>query len=599
MPDDPGPPAPPPIGRIGDRPEGAIWEDCPVTPLGVNGGTSYYLDVHGQLRSITKHDAQAVMPLFGHRMPALCWNFAQWSKDPDTGDMRRKPNAWNKELAAQAMIMASSEKGLFDPEGAVRGVGAWRDDDGRLIYHTGDGLFLGGERIKSTSHQGKIYPAYPPIPHPAVSDRRPDPVPDILATLETWQWSRPDLDPVIALGMICAQMLGGALDWRPVFWITGGAASGKSAFQKLVQLLHGDKGLIQSSDATKSGITSRLGQSSLPVMIDELEPGDDGSTKERDIIVLARVAASGGQWFRGSADQKGAGGNVYSTFMFSSILIPGALKPQDLSRLIIMTLRAFPKGVPPLTLRHETWRGRGAALKRILIDRWPLFTGRLDLWRELLESQGIGGRNADNWATVMTLADLVLHGEVQDDATYQSWAIKLARATAQDMAEMPTDADQMLLRLLTQPIDVYRRGEKHTVAQWLMAAAKLPAARQDLLSEAVSGDEYARAVNAKLATAGLRVSGSGAEAKLFIANAKIQGLLDLFKGSDWADGVWQQSAARVPGAETVPQPLTLSGIRTRGYLIPFTAIPGLAYLPMDRAAEGSSVAPTYTVEDFA
>ena len=165
---------------------------------------------------------------------------------------------------------------------------------------------------------------------------RPDPVPqparrgtteaaaEILETLETWNWSRPDIDPMVTLGVICAQQIGGALDWRPVTWVTGDQATGKSTLQRLLRYLHGgSSGLLQASDATEAGIRSVIGYSSMPVALDELEPDDDPKKgKAAAIIRLARIAASGDQILRGSTDQKGYQGNAYSCFLFSSILVP-------------------------------------------------------------------------------------------------------------------------------------------------------------------------------------------------------------------------------------------------------------------------------------
>ena len=39
------------------------------------------------------------------------------------------------------------------------------------------------------------------------------------------------------------------------------------------------------------------------------------------------------------------------------------------------------------------------------------------------------------------------------------------------------------------------------------------------------------------------------EAVLFIASQQIQGLKDIFARSEWANGVWTQSAVRIKGAK--------------------------------------------------
>tara|TARA_R110002111_G_scaffold262881_1_gene342676 strand:- start:16449 stop:18479 length:2031 start_codon:yes stop_codon:yes gene_type:complete len=572
-------------GRSRKRME--IFDDCPVTPLGIRGGHAYYLDVNGQLRAITKHDRETVLSLFGHMNERLSYNFPQWKESKDGGFVR-KPRAFDQAAAAWEMYAAASECGVFNPDNAVRGVGAWTDDDGQLIYHMGDSVLVGGEPQRPGRIGKKIYPAYPPIPHPDDSTTPTDPVPEILRTIETWNWAAPDVHPFITLGMVGVQMMGGALDWRPTFWLVAPASSGKSELQKMMKLLHGDDGIVQTTDVTKSGITSKLGQSSLPVAVDELEPGDERSTKERDIIALARVAASGGEWFRGSADQTGVGGKVYSAFFFSSILIPGVMKTQDVQRLIRLELRPLKAGTAKLNMQARTWRARGARLKRMLIERWPTWAERMAAWRHALELAGVTGRDADNWGTVLAMADMCSQEDIATEDVMASWAAKIAFMANADREETVNDADAMLLHLMGQQYDPFRRGQQYNIAQWVMTAAKLPGAPDGLRSSMGEDDgdvAMTRAsdkANSMLANVGLRVQGAGENANVFIANQQIQQLKELFRNSDWAGGVWKQSASRVPGATPTPNPLTLAGIRSRGYLMPVKSIPGLTGFPMDR-----------------
>jgi len=599
----------------GSRPHGEIWDDCPVKPLGVRGEVNYFLDAHGQLAGVKKLEAQVIQRLFSHRIPALCYNFPLWVQDPDTKTPTRKPGRFDQTAASMAMFEAAGECGLFNPDNAVRGVGAWADDDGQLVYHMGDRMLIGGIEHPPHRHLGHIYPAYPPIPHPAPPGDGPDPAADILLTLETWTWGRPDADPTLALGMIGVQMLGGALDWRPTFWVTGGAGSGKSELQKMFRLLHGDTGIVQSTDATKSGITSKLGHSSLPVALDEVEPGDARSNKERDLITAARVASSGGEWARGSSDQTGVGGKIFSAFLFSSILIPGEMKSQDIQRLVRFDLGRLPDDIKKLTLTPKTWRARGARLKRALIDRWPSWEARLSAWRLTLEQNHVTGRDADNWATVIAMADMAQRDEIADEAERISWARKIALYVKADRSDTQNDADAMLAHLMGQPFDIHRGGEQFSVAQWIMAAAGLPGAPDQLMGRDTPGDtvgdgtgarrERAKLANTKLAKAGLRVSpaGNGIEAELFIANTPNFWLRQLFAETDWRNGAWSQSAVRVPGATKPPHPLSLAGMRSRGTSIPLKSIPGLAEFPMDRDTGagdlGRAAGDQITGDDFA
>lgn len=585
-------------GPSRDRVE--IFPNCPVQPLGVNGDFAYFLDAHGQLRAAKKLENQVIQSLFGHHMAKLCFNFPKWVQGED-GKPIRKPGEFNGTAASMKLWETAGQCGVFSPDGAVRGVGAWTDDDGDIIYHMGDEILYHGRRHKPGMIGDRVYPAAAPIPHPDTSDTAPDPAPDILATLRSWSWRDPDLHPHVALGMIAVQMICGALDWRPVFWLLAPAGAGKSEFQRMLSFLHGDAGLVQSTDATKSGITSQLKQSSLPVAVDELEPGDERSSKEKDIITLARVAASGGQWFRGSSDQTGVGGKVYSAFLFSSILIPGVMKTQDVQRLIRLEMMPLDKSAAKLSLRPRTWRARGQRLKSILIDRWHTFPDRLAVWRHALELAGVTGRDADNWSTVLCLSDMAQHADLPDQDAAEGLARKVAFLVTADKADTSNDAEAMLSWLLGSTIDPFRRGQQWTVAQWVMLAADLPGAPREIFPDL--GDtprdvsDRMKKANQMLSQFGLRVCDPGDDASLFIANSGSRAQKELFRGSDWAGGVWKQSAIRVPGAVKSKGTKTLAGVASRGIFMPLKSIPGLMAFPSDQTSATGRAA-DYGAEDF-
>lgn len=598
---------PPPRGRPG-RPRGEIWDGCPVKALGVNGATSYFLDVLGQLRAVGKLERMTIMHLFGDRYEALCNAFPQFDKSE-----KRKKGKFEGDAAAAAMTQAAAEKGLFDPEGAVRGVGAWTDDDGQLVYHLGKRLIIAGEDAEPTTHQGRIYPSFPSIPAPALSVKGAGPAAAILEDFATWQWDRPDIDPFIMLGTVGVQMIGGALDWRPASWLTGPPGSGKSALQRAILGLHGgEKGLLQSADATARGIAALLGSSTtLPVAMDEIEPDDHDSAKAKAIVELARIASSGGTWVRGSSDQKGSTGQLRSAFMFSSVLIPGILRSQDRQRLIILNLNPFAEGAKPPDMRAETWRNRGAALKRIIIDRWPGWAGRLEGWRAAFADHGITGRHADNWATTVAMADL-LQSEAHPTAeVLTGWAAKISAHIKATLGEIGTDADDVLTHLMSMPYMLEGGREQYTIAQWVQVAGGLDGAPEGLLSqfntEDLDGKNRRPAVaNAKLAKLMLKVVAErGAEPFLFVGDKPVQGLKQLFQGTQWAGGAWSQSLRRVRGARygKATASRTLAGIASRGVEIPLSSIPGLAFLPQDRDRAAPVNAPTsssgYGGEDFA
>ena len=464
-------------------------------------------------------------------------------------------------------------------------------------------MSAGGD-LATGRHQGRIYPAYPPVPSPAATGGAGDAVAVIADELATWNWRRPDVDPEITLGFVGCMMMGGALDWRPHGWITGSKSTGKSRFQSLLSHLNGgEKGLLRSENATAAAIANILRMSTLPVALDELEPDAHNSAKATQIIELMRIASSGGRRIRSSPDQTASETIIRSTFLASSIIIPGVLKAQDRSRILILDLHEFPPGSPtPPPLRSEVWRKRGAVLKRLLIDRWPTWAARLELWREALAAHKIDGRNGDNWATILAMADMARHPDLPSAEVTAGWAAKLARWVLADMAEIGGDSDDVVTWLLSKQIDPMRRGQQHTIGAWLKAAGQRPDAGKRIFGSDSLQDErdHAKLANRHLTPFGMRVVGTATEPVLFIAYKPIQGLVDLFAGSDWAGGAWKQSLERIKEAKPHPSPLYFDGVQTRGTAVPFASIPGLMALdgrdPVAEVAPAQNQSPM--MEDF-
>lgn len=556
------------------RGRGEIWHGCKVIPLGVDGDISYYIDALGQLRAIDNHSLDKMRHVFCGEVQSLARRFPQYDQNG-----KPKPGKFEQAALAAAMTSSAAECGVWKPVGKVRGPGCWCDDDGGLIIHAGDEILIGGKWRKPGLHEGKVYTAGDPVPRPAETLPRYDAGQELLHLLETWAWRRPEIDPYLVLGVVMAQMLGGALEWRPVTWLTGSAATGKSTFQKLLSHIHGgDCGLLQAADATESGIRSILGYSSLPVAIDELEPDGDRPQKVRGVIELARRAASGSQIFRGSADQKGYQANAFSCFLFSSIYVPD-MPSQDRSRMIILELDQLASDLPAPRLDPRKLRRIGQVLRRRIMDAWSEWPARLDAWLEALAEEGQAGRSGRNFATALALADIALNDELAAADVRASWAAKISKQITDASMEIGDDVQDMMLHLMGQMIDPFRRGEQFSIAQWVMAAAELKGA-----PAGIGGDDddtpwdksqKARRANEQLSKYGLRVATGDGVPKLFLPNAKIPALCKLFEGSTWGNGVWSQSARRFPGA-TPSNPLKLAGIQTRGTYIPVTAIPGLS-----------------------
>lgn len=583
-----GPESPAPRGR-GGRKFGAgdvpsLPDECPVEPLGVEGGTYFYLDSLRQLRPIAARDHSRLnlMALWGDQTQQL---YEAWPRSTKEGVV----TGWKPEECAEALMRAAAERGVWSPQERVRGAGAWVGADGELLLHCGDAIWQGpppagefagwGTKLGGgVWHQpglieGLVYPAGPAGPRPDFggagrpSDPEEEGVADpsaaeILALLQSWHWRRKDLDARLALGWIAAAMLSGALKWRPLVWVTGGAGTGKSTLHELVRGLLGGA-LLAASDATPAGIWQKLGYNALPVELDELESEED-SRRSDALLKLARQACSGGVVLRGGAEHTGREFIARSCFLFSSILVP-PMMPQDRSRMAILELEPLARGGKPPLLSPAHLRALGARLKARLALAWADLPATLEAYRAALMQVGHGARGADQFGALLACSALLLRGGAAldgDQVAADAAALSPAALAASDGDDL-ADEELMLQHLMSTIVDPWRGGERRSLGHWVAQAIDAP--RANLAGEV---DPAVRSIQAY----GLRLEWLDGRQWLAIANGH-RGLAEIFRDTRWKSGagtkgVWAQAARRLPGARPSAKPLYFDGAVSRAVLIP-------------------------------
>lgn len=543
--------------------DAGLPEGCPVEPLGVTGTIRHYLDERKQLISMPArdHSRLGVLGLFGRRHELL---YEFWPRHNKEGNV----TGWRPEKAAEELMAAAARQGVWDPFERVRGAGAWEGEDASLILHAGDALIVNG-RTQPPGRIGRhVYPASAPGPRPA---REPQiagekgPAHALLEILRTWNWRRGETDAQLLLGWIGAAMLGGALDWRPLAWITGDRFTGKSTLQKLMLRVF-DESILAVSDASAAGIWQKIGYASLPVALDEVEAEED-NRRANNVIKLARQAASGGVVLRGGADHSGAEFKARSCFLFSSILVPPLLG-QDRSRMAILELQELAKDAKLPALEPERLVTIGRALRRRLVDGWPRLADTIEAYRQALIAAGHSARGADQFGTLLACADVMLHDHPPSSEELAEWGERLK---ASDLAERDDDAadhQRCLNHLLTWVADVYRSGAQKTLGTWIELATDWTTTTLD---EAPSLSE-ARNV---LGTYGLKVFEEKGRHWLAVANDH-QGLARVYAGTHWAgrsgaSGVWVQALRRVKDARA-HSGLRFAGLNVRCTLLPLEAV---------------------------
>jgi hypothetical protein len=440
---------------------------CPVVPLGCSGNAGYFIDPIGQVQKIEPPYGKGhLLGLFAGDDNFLGWAWPRWGKKGIDG--------YAAEKAGACLVAACFAKGPWNEVERKRGRGAWLMRNGDIALHTGTCVWVKNRREEPGVIDDYVYPARPQLqlPWPEEVPDTANPAKLLRPLLNSWQWARPDVDPTLLLGWIGAAMIGGALPWRPAVYITGDKATGKSTLQGLIKELLGDY-LIQAVDTTGAGIYQHIGCDSLPIAVDELE-GESDTRKAKNVLKLARIAASGGLMLRGGDRHNPVEFRARSCFLFSSINTP-PLEPQDLSRMAILRLARLPAGQASPDLDPQVLTVLGRCILRRMLDEWPRFSETFGAFKGELARAGMDGRGQDTFGVLLTCADIIEHvgwDEARLSAPAGDGDLKpLAELMAVGkMAEFEDASENWRIclgHLLNVRVDAWRSGSRHAVGKLL------------------------------------------------------------------------------------------------------------------------------------
>ncbi|MEE9395273.1 MAG: hypothetical protein V3W41_22500 [Planctomycetota bacterium] len=548
------PPADPPPPEKPDRV--FLPENCPVIPLGAQGDVRYYIDALGQMRDlqVRKHARLDIMGLFGEYIDYLPENWPAYDKDGKT------TGKWNSGKVEEALLNASAAKGLIDIFGTVRETGGWVDDEGHLVMHCGKSIYREREKLPPGPLGPHIYPSMPPGPTPLDDDPGPQAAAELMELFGAWYWKRGLLDASLLLGWVGCALLGAALDWRAVVWLTGGSAAGKSTLLKVLGAVIGS--LTEVGNATAAGIWQQTRMGSNPVIYDEGEPNPD-SKKMQAVIELARLACDGKIVLRGGADHTGSQFMAQMMFLFSSILLP-PLTPQDQNRMAILELDKVAAGakVPDFDTRQLGILGRG--FRRRLLNRWGDVKARIEAYHKGLTAAGFGGRTADVFSALLGVAH-ALERDAPDPKFVKKTVAQMAGYLTLAVADQEADERNCLQHLLTQVVPDQKAGDtKLTVAELIQQSVDSP----PCLSAPKVLERF-----------GLKVKLYEQVHMLFVANTH-SGLARLFDGSHWgtiagSTAPWAQSLGRLDGAVKHPSGQYFAGAKARCTMVPLNVLEGI------------------------
>jgi len=143
-------------GSFYDGSRGDWWWDgkfdpCPVRPKGNNNGLFFFLTPQGELRSFTSRALASDNGLSELFCADLWWLIRHFPSRDREGNLTKRPHV---KLAADAMMRACFDKGIFSDSVELRLAGTWRGPDGRPVVHAGDVLVHDGQLLPISADLG-------------------------------------------------------------------------------------------------------------------------------------------------------------------------------------------------------------------------------------------------------------------------------------------------------------------------------------------------------------------------------------------------------------------------------------------------------------
>lgn len=443
----------------------------------------------------------------------------------------------NWDAAADTLMSKCRKRGIFDDD-AVRGVGVWKDQETYLI-NCGENLFYNNQKHQLDAIKSEyIYEIgrkiEPPILKPlAASEGRA-----LLECLELLNFSSPDSYKLLA-GWIVVGPLGGALEWRPHVWLTGGVGSGKTTVAKdIVQKMVKKYSHILQGSTTEAGIRQTVKSDSKAVLFDEFETDDEESgNRVRHALELMRQASSetDGKVAKGSPSGQAVYYHPKFCAFVSSVRVQ-LLHEADRSRFTVLELVRKED-----SSNYDTLKQKINKLSKIYADQFfarsfkllPILKENINvLWEELRDNYS--ARVGQQYGTLLAGYWIIEHDSPISKAEAKELCASMNLSEARQVAD---DKDE------NECFDfLMRKIHRVNLPSGQLTEKSFSEMIRGVHGTQVENEEANGVFEDPLQRLGVRVT----NATIYIAQSHPE-LSRIFFKTKWAGG-WSKSLSRITGA---------------------------------------------------
>lgn len=339
------------------------------------------------------------------------WLKAMYPKPTKSGE-----TAVDTLTAGGDLAKACKLAGFWSEERRVGG-GVWPIDGDRsaIVVNTSSGLWASdGRAMHAVAPEpgGRVYMSIidlgiTPQTEPATAVESAE----VLDAMRTWTWSDPR-DAGMATGWLAAAFLCGALDVRPMLYVSGRPGTGKSTLLGCMREILGPMSMPvkEGTSLTEPALRRALGRTSRVSVIDEAE-STDNPARLQQIITYIRSSFRGG-----TSDKASNMGSGVDTYVIRTMTALGAINPMRLddseqSRFIRLHMQPRIAGSPShdLVTTPASARELGTRLAARMVRSWPRFTAALSIAQGLLGSGDGLERYRDTLGTVIAAGWTFLH----------------------------------------------------------------------------------------------------------------------------------------------------------------------------------------------